>query len=185
MRDREIPLQAKLLNVSPSHHSFYNNHIRHQLSGMAAFWEPGAPRRCTTHSCSGTVEACQPFSKPNTLFNWFIYLFTTFRIWIRGNTSWASDEGIQMGFTPVWCNYAGRSPPQPSVPTLFSYDRPLPKVRSTGLWAQKAAAVTAGLLLMPPLTSWSDWRTPGHAKALPKEGGGGWGTKSYKPATLT
>ncbi len=61
------------------------------------------------------------------------------------------------------------APPQPCVPTLSSYDRPLPKVRSTGLRAAKAAAVTAGLLLMPPLTSWSDGVTPGQARALLQE----------------
>ncbi len=85
VRDPEIPLQAILLYMSPKHHSFHSNHIWHQLSGTAALWEPGAPRHCTTYSYSGSIGACQPLSEPNTLFNWFIYLFVTFMHWIRGN----------------------------------------------------------------------------------------------------
>lgn len=70
-------------------------------------------------------------------------------------------------------------PHQPRVPTLSSFDRPLPKVRSTGLRGGKAVAVTTGLLLMPPLTSWSDWLTPGQARALPQEEKGGGGDKNH------
>lgn len=49
MRDPEISLQAILLYMSLSHHSFYSNHIRHQLSDMEALWElPGTAQHILT-----------------------------------------------------------------------------------------------------------------------------------------
>lgn len=152
--------------MSHSHHSFYSNHIRHQLSGVAALWGLGAPRRCTTHPHSSSMEACQPLSKSDTLFNWFIYLVITACIEQEATSSCASDrdklEGIKMVFTPVSCNYARRSPNSYVFPLCPGYDRPLPKVRLTGLQVGRAAAaVTAGLFLMQPMTSRSDWLTPG------------------------
>lgn len=96
MRDPETSLRALLLYMSPSRHSFYSNHIRHQLSGVAALREPGAPQHSSTYSYTSSMETCQPFGKPNTLFNWFIYL--SFRC--------SCAEGTKMVFTPVWCNYS-------------------------------------------------------------------------------
>lgn len=104
VRDPEINLQAKLLYMSSSHHSFYSNHTRHQLSGMAALWEPSAPRHRTTHPCSGSVEA--KHSVIDLLIN------SSFLCIESEATSWDLKhvKGIKLVFTPVWCNYAGRCP---------------------------------------------------------------------------
>lgn len=44
VRGPVIYLQATLLCMSQRYHSIYSNHIRHQLSGMTALWDPGASR---------------------------------------------------------------------------------------------------------------------------------------------
>lgn len=59
--------------MSVSHHSIYSKHIRHQLSGTSALWEPGAPPQIPTPAL------WKPVSPPasQTLFNWFVELFIT------------------------------------------------------------------------------------------------------------
>lgn len=71
--DPEIRLQVITLHMSASHHSIYSKHIRHQLSGTSALWEPGAPPQIPT------PVLWKPASPPasQTPFHWFVELFIT------------------------------------------------------------------------------------------------------------